>query len=101
MTPKELEVKEHLESLGYTVLHKGAPDFLCYRTDKQGYPIGEYVFVEVKSNNAPLHTREQMIWMGALLGIGAKYKLMMAEDLEYFDMDRWMDESILTIKPYV
>ena len=62
----ELEkiVKEKYEAHGYKVLHKGAPDFLCYQLDEDN-EMENIVFVEVKQNYKPL-TKEQRIWKEAL-----------------------------------
>jgi len=60
----EKEVREKYEKHDFKVIHKGAPDFLCYQTDKDGL-MQNITFVEVKQNSSEL-TVEQKLWREAL-----------------------------------
>lgn len=60
MEIRELQRKHELEKEGWTVVKNGAPDFLCYKKDKDG-KITNVKFDEVKSPNDKLKI-EQHIW---------------------------------------
>jgi len=46
LSKAENKIRTILEGQGYTVLHRGVPDFLCFRLDKKRLPI-DVAFIEV------------------------------------------------------
>lgn len=69
-----------LSGLGYTVLHTGAPDFLCFYGDPRKGLVKNIVFIEVKSDKAPEPTEEQWIWILVLKQIGCNVVLFNPND---------------------
>ena len=65
----ELKVKDILEEKGYTVIHQGAPDFLCFKRNEKTNLMEEILFVEVKSDECKWLRQEQIIWQEALMMI--------------------------------
>ena len=61
----EEKVRKIYETLGFTVVHRGAPDFLIFKRDNHGHMVN-IEFVEVKPNVVTPLTDEQKLWMEAL-----------------------------------
>ena len=86
MTPAEEKVLKELREQGYSVVHSGAPDFLCFKL-KTNQPnpnqsptlddidISSVCFKEIKFNGDTLN-HEQIIWRDILKKLGLKYQLI-------------------------
>ena len=69
----EERVKKSYEENGYTVIHSGAPDFLCFKRGRTiinderivAPSMIEIIFVEVKSRRDKL-SKNQLLWKEAL-----------------------------------
>lgn len=81
MTPAEEKILKELREQGYSVVHSGCPDFLCFKTKDVPNPqlddidIGSVRFIEVKFNGDVLR-HEQIIWKHILKKLGLDYKLI-------------------------
>lgn len=75
----EKKIKMMLEGKGYTVLHKGSPDFMCYKLHPFKVDRDKVLFVEVKSGQARL-TEEQKIYNLILQNLGAKVAIVRSDD---------------------
>jgi hypothetical protein len=82
----EQKVKDIYEGYGFTVVHNGAPDFLCFRRNKdiltpnsfagchKDGAMSDIVFVEVKNNYNELRP-DQILWRESLERMGYHYRL--------------------------
>jgi len=68
----EIKVLKELESDGWKVLNRGAPDFLCIKVSNGN--IEDSKFVEVKAGSDKL-TYEQAIYRKVLKQLGAQYEI--------------------------
>jgi len=66
-------IRRKYELLGYTVIHRGAPDFLIFKTDFD-LNMTDIEFIEVKRRIEPL-SFEQQIWRCALQTMNCKFKV--------------------------
>ena len=85
MNYSESKIKNMLEAKGYTVLHVGAPDFLCYKFNNKKRVPENIMFVEVKSSTGKL-SDEQLQWALALESISATIEIVNSDsvnDIEY------------------
>jgi len=74
MNAGERAIKLYYVTNGFTVINKGAPDFLCYRKNENSNTLHDIIFVEVKQFGGRL-TKEQELWKEALIQAGCRYKL--------------------------
>lgn len=77
MNKRELLTDKKYTKKGWSVLDKGAPDRVYFRTSKEGNII-DVEFVEIKSPSDEL-TIEQYAWQKILKFLGAKTKIEIIE----------------------
>ncbi len=81
VTKSEEQVIKELKADGYSLVHSGCPDFLCYKIKNVKNPtikdidMSTIKFIEVKYNSDILH-HEQIIWKHILEALGLKYQLI-------------------------
>lgn len=86
MNDNERKVKEKYEAEGYILIHKGAPDFLCFKYDKENAAMTDIFFIEVKDHSLMSH--EQLLWKCALETIGCDFYVHSSDGSyinKYFD----------------
>jgi len=76
----ESKIRTILEGQGFTVLHRGVPDFLCFRLDKKRLPI-DIAFIEVKSKQTPQVNEYQLQYSLVLSQLGLNVIHVMADDV--------------------
>jgi hypothetical protein len=81
MNDAEWRVKEKYEKEGYVVVHIGAPDFLCFKYNKNLGSMTDIIFVEVKDKNHL--TKSQWAWRIALETANLEYRVENPHDRHY------------------
>jgi len=89
MNKNEEIVKKKYEKLGYTVVHNGAPDLLCFKYDSKLGTMTDIIFVEVKNGNDKL-SKLQWVWKIALESLRSEYHLEHPNDTS-FHKDYYFD----------
>lgn len=78
-------IRKRYEQIGFTVIHKGAPDFLIFQRNERGTMIN-VLFVEVKNTIYENLTDGQKVWKEALETLFCEYKHLTPEhDLQPYE----------------
>ena len=81
VTASETKIRNLLEMKGFTVVHKGAPDFLCYKLNKARRPEN-IMFIEAKSGKGNYIYPDQLKWLSTLEHMGAKVMVINSDDIK-------------------